>query len=76
MQSIREITTVVSEEVTVRVPKEFYEKKIEIIILPIDDFRPDTLLHQDEDDFDREVETLSWEMGKRLYTTRDQLHER
>ncbi len=75
MQAIREIREVVSEEVTVKVPKEFLEKKIEIIILAIDDFHIDALFHQD-DNLDREIEALSWNMGEKSYTTRDQLHER
>jgi division protein CdvB (Snf7/Vps24/ESCRT-III family) len=75
MQAIREIREVVSEEITVKIPKDFLEKKIEIIILPIDDFYTEAPSHKDDDNLDQEIDVLSWDMGEKLYTTRDQLHE-
>lgn len=56
MRAFREIRKVESDTVTVRIPREFREKQIEIIVLPYTDVIPD---HQQTEllmEFDRMVE--------------------
>lgn len=56
MQAFREIRQVDSDTVTVRIPEEFREKQIEIIVLPYTDVIPD---HQRTEllmEFDRMVD--------------------
>lgn len=72
MQAIREVRNIVSQELILQLPQEFLEKQVEIIILPLDD----VTYQEGNDNFESELEALSWKMGERLYTTRDQLYER
>lgn len=76
MQAIREIRDIVSQELVLKLPEEFLEKTVEIIILPVDNDHIEAVREEDNFDLEREIEALSWDMGERLYTTREQLHER
>ena len=79
MQAIREIREVSSQELIVTLPENFLQKRVEIIILTVEEESPADsarLQIQAEMDIAREIEALSWNMGKKLYSTRDQLYER
>ena len=77
MQAIREIRDVISQELVLKLPEEFLEKTVEIIILPVDnDGAEAAVSDQDEAELEKEIDALSWDMGKKLYTERAQLHER
>lgn len=75
MQAIREIRDIVSQELTVKVPKEFLKRRVEIIVLLVDEKQTEMIPEPDNGSLEREIEALSWNMGERLYTTRDQLYE-
>ena len=77
MQAIREIRDVISQELVLKLPEEFLEKTVEIIILPVDnDGVKAAVSDQDEAELEKEIDALSWDMGEKLYTERAQLHER
>ncbi len=75
MQAIREIRDIVSQKLIVNLPRAFLRKRAEIIILSIEDGQIDANSHHTET-FEQELETISWEMGSKFYTSREQLYER
>jgi predicted Zn-dependent protease with MMP-like domain len=75
MQAIREIRDIVSQELIVKLPEEFLQRRAEVIILSIDDENSDN--HLDAPGaLDCDLDALSWNMGQKLYTSREQLYER
>jgi hypothetical protein len=76
MQAIREIRDVVSEELVLHLPAEFLQQTVEVIILPLGEYAHLTPPELEEAELEKEIDELSWEMGGKLYTTRDQLYER
>ncbi len=42
MQALRKIQTVTSDHVSIKIPKSFMKRPLEIIIMPIDDAKPET----------------------------------
>lgn len=42
MQALRKIQTVTSDHVSIKIPKSFMGRSIEIIMIPIDDSKPET----------------------------------
>ena len=76
MQALREIRKVISQELVVKLPKEFLEKKVEIIVLAVDELSTEKLVYQGAIPLEQELDMLSWDMGTKFYTTRDQLYER
>lgn len=78
MQAIREVRDVFSRELVVTLPENFLQKRVEIIILTVEEEQISDaarLQTQEAGDIAREIEALSWNMGKKLYSTRDQLYE-
>jgi hypothetical protein len=78
MQVIREIRDVSSRELIVTLPEEFLQKRVEIIVLTFEEEREffERTQTPEQSEIVQEIEALSWNMGKKLYTTREQLYER
>ncbi|MCK4760726.1 MAG: hypothetical protein KAW12_00905 [Candidatus Aminicenantes bacterium] len=51
MQVIREVREVESEEIVIRVPKEYRKKRVEVIILPLLDEKPGKEFSKEIEDF-------------------------
>ena len=75
MHAIREIKIINTDTILLNIPKSFMNKKIEILMFPVEkDARnkADTGRHS----FLKNIDKLSWDMGKRLYASRDELYAR
>jgi hypothetical protein len=75
MQAIREIRDIDSQELVVKLPKEFLQKRAEIIILSMEEKDTDVDFH-DIGAFEKELDALGWDMGPKLHTSREELYER
>jgi hypothetical protein len=75
MQAIREIREVFSAELVLHLPAEFLRQTVEVIILPFGEYAYQTPPALEDAELEKEIDELSWEMGEKLYTTRDQLYE-
>ena len=75
MQAIREIKTVNTDTILLSVPKSFRNKRIEILMFPVEKHvreKADT----GKLNFSKMIDKLSWDMGKRLYASREELYVR
>lgn len=75
MQAIREIRNIDSQELIVKLPKEFLQKRAEIIVLSMEEGHIDSNAH-DAGILEQELDNASWDMGPKLYRSREELYER
>ena len=75
MQAIREIKTVNTNTILLTVPKSFRNKKIEILMFPVEKHARDKAA-TGKLNFSKMIDKLSWDMGKRLYASREELYAR
>jgi len=72
MYAIREIKQTTSDNLSLKIPDFLQNRKVEILVFPYDESSHQKLSINTADS----IEKLSWDMGKRKYTNRDELHER
>jgi len=72
MYAVREIKQTTSDKLSLEIPDFLQNRKVEILVFPYEESSP-----QDSSiNISDSIEKLSWNMGKRKYTNRDELHER
>ncbi len=76
MQALREIREITSQDLVVKLPQEFLRKRVEVIVLLVDQESAENLASEENNNWEQHLEALSWDMGTRLYATREELHER
>jgi len=75
MQAIREIKITNSNTILLTVPKAFRNRKVEILMIPVEEhIRNKTA--KSKSNFSKNIDELSWNMGKRLFGSREDLHAR
>ena len=66
MYALREIREMTSQELVVKLPPEFVRKQVEIIVLCAESEATESPALQENSDWERDLETLSWSMGPRI----------
>ncbi len=76
MHALREIREMTSQDLVIKLPHEFVRKRVEVIVLCVEPESEERLFWQENSDWERDLDTLSWNMGSRLYTNREELYDR
>ena len=76
MHALREIREMTSQELVVKLPPEFVRKQVEIIVLCAESEAAERPALQETSHWERDLDTLSWNMGPRLYPAREELYDR
>ena len=75
MQAIREIKTANADTILLSIPRSFRNRKIEILMIPVEEHIRNKAA-RNKASFSKIVDELSWNMGKRLFSNREDLHAR
>jgi len=75
MQAIREIKIANTDTILLSVPRSFRNKRIEILMFPVEKNARDKTA-RGKSNFSKMIDELSWNMGKRLYGSREELYAR
>ena len=73
MQAIREIKTAYADKILLTVPKSFRNRKIEILMIPVEKHIRNKE-GKNKSNLSKSIDKLSWDMGKRLYGSREELY--
>ena len=75
MQAIREIKTANTDTILLSIPKSFRNKRIEILMFPVEKHALEKAA-TGKLNFSKMIDKLSWDMGKRLYASSEELYVR